>query len=322
MQPAVDMASRKTNTGLVPLARDAAVDWYEHNTFRLAASLAFYTIFSLAPLLVIAIAVAGAVFGEEVATRKLLEQINGLVGTEGAAVVRDVLENANRSPRSTGAAILGLVTLIIGSTAVFAELQAALNLIWGVQSKPTRGAIVGLVLSRVTAFAVVLGVGFLLLVSLAASAVLAAAQEYLAENVLAMPEVWRALNVVVSFGLTTGLFMLIYKLLPDVRLRWGDVAVGAAVTAVLFTIGKFMIGEYLGRVSVGSSYGAAGSFAVLLIWIYYSALISFYGAEFTHVYYCRRQGNRVETESHAEPTPGAAVEGARSENTRAESMRA
>ena len=288
-------------SGPLRLARDAAVEWYEDNTFRLAASLAFYTIFSLAPLLLIAIAVAGLVFGEEVATRQLLRQIEGLVGPEGAAAVRDVVTSASRSPQSTGAALLGIATLVVGSTAVFAELQAALNFIWGVQPKPTRGAIVGLILSRVTAFAVVLGVGFLLLVSLVASAVLAAAQEYLAENVLAMPEIWRVANVVVSFALTTGLFMLIYKVLPDVRLRWTDVAVGAAVTALLFTIGKFLIGEYLGRISVGSRYGAAGSFAVLLVWIYYSALISFYGAEFTHVYYRRRHGARVAPEPHAEP---------------------
>jgi membrane protein len=207
------------------------------------------------------------------------------------------------------AAILGVLTLVIGSTAVFGELQAALNQIWDVKVAPKHGVIGSLVRDRLLSFGVVIGIGFLLLVSLVLSAVVAAAQDWLAEGIPGLEWLWQFVNLALSFALTTVLFVLMYKVLPDVELAWRDVFVGAAMTAMLFGIGKFVIGLYLGRASVGSYYGAAGSFVVLLVWVYYSALVCFFGAEFTHVY-AKRMGVGILPQEHAEregnkpdPTP-------------------
>lgn len=280
------------------LFKAAAIAWWNDNTFRLAASLAFYTIFSLAPIVLVAVGVTAIVFGEDTATRQLVVQVQGLAGPEGGRAVREIIESLERSGSGPMAAFVGAVTVLIGSTVVFAELQSALNKIWDVKTHPNRSTIVSLVRTRVLSFVIVLGVGFLLLVSLVVNAVIAGAQEYLTQLAPSVPWLWSALNLVVSFVFVTLLFMLIYKVLPDVQISWRDVTVGALVTAVLFSLGKYAIGVYLGRMSVGSAYGAAGSFAVLLIWIYYSALISFFGAEFTQVF-ARRYGSRIRPEEHA-----------------------
>jgi len=280
------------------LLKLSAVDWWNDNTFRLAASLAFYTVFSLAPIIIIATAVAAMIVGETVAHRTLVNEIDGLVGEAGALAVSDVLKSADASSRTWLATLFGLLGLMVGSTAAFIELQAALNEIWDVRAAPEGTRMIRkLLMDRLVSFTLVVGVGFLLLVSLVISAILAGAEEAL--NIwLPMAWVWWSANIVVSFLVVTGIFMAVYKVLPDVKITWRDVAVGAAVTALLFSGGKYLIGLYLGKMSVGSTYGAAGSFVVLLIWIYYSALICFFGAEFTQVY-ARRYGSQIRPNSQA-----------------------
>ncbi len=283
------------------LLRAAAIEWYNDNTFRLSAALAFYTIFSMAPILLIAVAVAGMWFDQATTQRHVLREIEALVGAEGARAVAPVLLRVRPESQSLGAALLGFLLLGIGSTAVFAELQSALNWIWDVQAKPRPGYLRGLIQDRLESFAIVLAVGFLLLVSLVLSAGLSAAQEFMETHYQPIPAIWRVVHLVTAYVMTAGLFALIYRFLPDVKLTWRDVAIGALATAALFTVGKQLIGLYLGRAAFASEYGAAGSFVVLLIWVYYSALICFFGAEFTHVY-ARQFGSQIRPapEPHAE----------------------
>lgn len=280
------------------LLKLAAIEWWNDNTFRLAASLAFYTIFSLAPVLIIAIFIAGMFFTQEQAADQIVREVEHLIGPQGGAAVRQLSLDVGKIGSNPRAAILGIVTLLIGSTVVFAELQSALNHIWDVKTDPSRGFLRSLVRERVLSFFIVLAVGFLLLVSLVISAALAGARDYIDHRYAGLGSVWWVAHLFVSFSIVTLLFALIYRYLPDVYITWKDVAVGAAVTALLFTVGKFLIGFYLGRMAFESAYGTAGSFAVLLIWIYYSALICFYGAEFTQVY-ARRFGSRIHPEEHA-----------------------
>jgi membrane protein len=280
------------------LVRAAFSDWWQDNTFRLAASLAFYTIFSLAPILLIAVEIAAVVFSREQAQQQIVQQIEALVGVEGGRAIQEVLRSAAQIGGNLKAVIFGLAAILIGSTAVFAELQSALNQIWDVQVDPHHGLIKGLLRARLRSFVLVLAVGFLLLVSLALSALLAAIQAFLADWMPGVAWVWQVGHFLVSFVVVSLLFAMIYKYLPDVQITWRDVAIGAVVTAALFSLGKWLIGLYLGRAALASTYGAAGSFAVLLIWVYYSALISFLGAEFTQVY-ARRFGSRIRPEPHA-----------------------
>ncbi len=278
----------------------SAREWWNDNSFRFAAALAFYTIFSLAPIIVIATSIAGVFVGEEVASEHMTRQIQELVGPQGGNAVREVAESAGRMSGGVLTTILGILTLLIGSTMVFAELQADLNQIWDVKvdPHPTLGLMKRLIRSRLQSFMLVLGVGFLLLVSLVISAAIEAAHMYLDARVTGISWVWRLVNALTSLLVITLLFGMIYRYLPDVEVTWKDVAIGAVVSAVLFTIGKHLIGLYLGQMAFGASYGAAGSFAVLLIWVYYSALISFFGAEFTQVY-TRTYGSRIRPEPHA-----------------------
>jgi membrane protein len=281
------------------LLKNTAAKWQSDNTFRLAASLAFYTIFSLAPLMLIAVGIASLFFSRQTAVDRIVYELQQLVGDKGAQVIRQVLESAGGFGEGIWAIGIGIVTLIIGASAVFAELQAALNIIWGVKAQVRRGLLLDLVIDRLRSFSIAVGVGFLLLVSLVLSAALSGLREYLNYRMPAVPVIWQALDIVASFVLVTLLFAMIYKYLPDVKLEWRDVWTGAAATSLLFTIGKYLIGIYLGRTATSNAYGAAGSFVVLLIWIYYSALISFFGAEFTQVY-ARRQRKRIPPEDHAE----------------------
>lgn len=273
-------------------------EWWDDNTFRLSAALALYTIFSIAPILLIAISLAGFVFGQEAAQGQIVSQISGLVGDQGGQAVDEVMEATEGVGRSPLAMTVGLVTLVVGSTVVFAELQAALNHVWDVRAAPTRGVIMGLIRDRLLSFGLALAVVFLLLVSMVVSAALAGAQAYLDQRMPDIHWLWRILHSLTSFVIITFLFALIYRYLPDVKITWRDVAIGSIVTAMLFGIGKFAIGAYMGKMAFASSYGAAGSFVVLLIWIYYSALIFFFGAEFTQVY-ARRYGSRIRPQPHA-----------------------
>lgn len=296
--PAVDaplLSTREWLREIGALFKKAAIEWWNDDTFRFSASLAYYTIFAMAPLLLISVSIASVWFGEEAATRHLIDEVGGLVGAEAARTVRQMFEVAQRGEPTPLAAVVGLGVLLLGSTALFVELQAALNHVWDVKPALRGGMLRALARDRLQSFALVLGVGFVLLVSLVLSALLSAVQELLSGRMDSIPLIWRFAS---SIFITSVLFAMIYKVLPDVAIEWKDVVIGAVVTALLFTIGKYLIGVYIGRVSFGSRYGAAGSFVVLLVWVYYSALICFYGAEFTHVY-ARRRGRRIRPSIHA-----------------------
>jgi membrane protein len=277
--------------------KQAAVAWWNDNVSRLGASLSYYTLFALAPVLVIAIAIAGFIFGAEAARGEIVGQIRGLVGEEGARAVQAMLQGASKRSDGIVATVVGVVTLFLGATGVFLELQAALNGIWRVKPKPSAG-IMQVLRQRLISFGLVVGVGFLLLVSLLVSAALSALQKFLGGYLPGYAILGQALNVVVSLAVIALLFAMIYKVLPDVELAWSDVWIGGLVTAGLFSIGKLVIGLYLGTSSLGSTYGAAASVIVLLLWVYYSSQIVLLGAEFTRAY-VDRCGGRPPPMAHA-----------------------
>jgi membrane protein len=290
--------------GILRLLWAAIRAWYDDGVSRLGASLAYYTLFALAPMLLIAIAVAGAVFGQEAAQGQIVGEIDQLIGTDGAQAVQSLLAGANKARTgSVLATVIGGLAILISATGAFLELQTSLNSIWRVQPKPGV-RIKTYFKNRARSFALVLGIGFLLLVSLVVSAALAALGKWLSSS-SAMPVLWDVVNLGVSLTVITTLFMLLYRFLPDVKLRWRDVAVGALVTAVLFTIGKELIGLYIGHSTTASSYGAAGSVIVLLLWVYYSSQIVLLGAEFTRVY-ARQTGAKPKPEAFAEKEPAGA----------------
>lgn len=281
------------------LLKETFSEWNQDKASRLAAALAYYTIFSLAPLLIIAIAIAGAVFGEDAARGEIVGQIQGLVGKEGAEFIQTAIENASQPRAGRFASIISIIILLFGASGLFAQLQDALNTIWEVQPKPGRG-VVGIIRDRFLSFTMVLGVGFLLLVSLVLSAVLSALINILGNALPGLEFVWQSVNFIISFIVTTVLFGLIYKVLPDVKIAWSDVWIGAAITSLLFSIGRLALGLYLGNNSFGSTYGAAGSLVIVLAWVYYAAQILFFGAEFTQVY-ARRYGSRIVPADNAIP---------------------
>lgn len=276
--------------------------WNTHNAPQMGAALAYYTVFSMAPILIIAIAVAGLLFGVDAARDGVSHQMEGMLGVTGAAAVQEIIANAGRGGSSIGATVIGTATLLFGATSLFGELRSALNTIWGAPPEG-RKFLNGFLHARFLSFAMVLVIGFLLLVSLLVSAVLSGLAtwfDFASSQVLA-----QLVDVVLSLAVTTVLFGLIYKVLPDVDIAWKDVGVGAVVTAVLFAIGKLLIGLYIGNSALASGYGAAGSFVVLLVWVYYSAQILLFGAEFTHVYaHCH--GSKVGQPLVA-PAPAAAA---------------
>jgi len=259
---------------------------------KLGASLAFYTIFSLSPLLVIVISIAGLLFGPDAAKGEIVTQIEDLIGREGAQIVETALKNTNDPETGIISLIISLVTLAIGSTVVFIELQDSLNMIWKVKPKPGRNFIKGLLVDRFQSFALVVGTGFLLLVSLLISAGITALSNYLQGKINLPFDLMQIINLVLSIAVMFVLFGLIYKVLPDVHINWKDVWVGSLVTSLLFSLGKYLIGLYLGSNTLGSTYGAAGSLVILLLWVYYSAQILFLGAEFTQVY-ANRYGSGI-----------------------------
>jgi membrane protein len=265
-------------------------EWTADNGTSLAAALAYYAVFSLAPILIIAVAVAGIVFGEEAARGELTDQISGFVGEQGADLTQTMLANANKPSIGSLAGLLGLATLLFGATGAFSQMQKALNEIWNVP-RSERSGIWHTVTTRFISFLLVLGVGLLLLVMLILSALISGLTNLLGASG-ASAQMWgQIINFVASFAITALLFALIYKVLPDVDIAWRDVWVGALVTSVLFTVGKQLIGIYLGRASVASTYGAAGSLVVVMLWVYYSAQILYLGAEITQVY-TRMHGSR------------------------------
>lgn len=269
----------------------------------MGAALAFYATFSIAPILVIAIAVAGFVFGPEAARGEVVAQFRGLTGKDGAETIQGLLAGAYNSDLGFWTSVIAGITLLVAATSVFAELKDSLDVIWGKQ-RPERSGIMALLRGRLLSFGLILTVGFLLLVSLVVSAALAALQKYWGGTFGGTGWLLEALNSVFSFVVVFMLFASIYKWLPDPRIAWRDVAVGAAVTAALFTLGKFLIGLYLGNSDIASGFGAAGSLIVILLWVYYSSQIFFVGAEFTRVYaeYRGSRSGRVNTDQAARPS--------------------
>jgi membrane protein len=274
------------------LLKQAGWDWFDDQAPTLGAAVAYYTVFSLAPLFIIAVAIAGLIFGREAAQGQIFEQLRVLIGETSAAAVEDVVESADSKP-VTGvfATIVGFLALIIGASGVFAQLQASLNAIWRVEPKPGRG-LWGLIQDRVLSFGFILIVGFLLLISLILTAIIAFIGEWFGGFVPGVETLIQILNAILSLAIITLLFAMIFKFLPDVKIAWRDVWIGALITAALFTAGKEVLGLYLGKSGVASSYGAAGSLIVLLLWVYYSAQILFFGAEFTKAY-ANKFGSRV-----------------------------
>jgi membrane protein len=274
--------------------------WNEDHAPGLGAALAYYTVFSLAPLLMIVIAIAGLVFGQEAAQGQIIGQIQGLVGEESAKAIQSMIEEARKPAAGILATVIATVMLLVGATGVFAQLQESLNIIWQVPEKSGEG-LWKMLKDRFISLMAVLGAGFLLLISLVISAGLSAVGATLA-HVLPGPEfVLQILNFLVSFAVVTLLFAMMYKLLPDKPVRWGDVWIGASITSLLFTIGKFFIGLYLGKSDVGVAYGAAGSLVVILIWVYYASQIFLFGAEFTAVYAESRETKVAPTPQAQEP---------------------
>jgi membrane protein len=271
------------------LLREVYDEWRKDNALGLGAALAYYTIFAMAPLLVLVIAIAGLVFGRAAAQGEIVAQITSLVGPAPAQLIQDMIARASGPRAGTLATLVSLAAMALGASGVFGQLQQAFNQIW--DAPPPRGGFRAHIQRRAATFGMILGVGFLLLVSLVLSAALAAVHDLLARHLPFASRILPALNFLLSFAVVTALFAMIYKVLPDVEMSWRDVWLGAGVTALLFTIGKTLIALYLGRAGVASVYGAAGSFVLVLLWIYYSAQILFIGAEFTEVY-SRRYGSR------------------------------
>lgn len=272
-------------------------EWSEDNASRLAASLSFYAALSLAPLLIIVLGIAGLVFGREAATGQLVAEMQMFFGYQRAQIFQDIIASANRPASGLVSTIVGTVVLLFGASGVFSALQDGLNTVWNVRRKGERG-LVGVIKHQFLSFAMVFGIGFLLLVSLVISALLSALGDNLFRGVAAPAIAVEIGNFILSFLFLTILFALMYKVLPDVEIGWNDVWIGALITALLFSLGKLGLGIYLGRSTFASAYGAAGSFVVILVWIYYSAQIVFFGAELAQVY-------AISSGSRIKPSKGA-----------------
>lgn len=282
--------------------------WVDDSASSMGAALAYYTVFSLAPLLLLVIAIAGMVFGTAAAQQALLGQFESLIGRNGAEAIAAILNGARDSGSGLLSIVIGAATLFIGATSVFAELQRDIDLIWRADPRKKAG-VWGFVKIRLLSFGLIVGVGFLLIVSLAASAGIAAVSTIWGGWMRDLEIVLQIVNLLISFAVITALFALIYKVLPSVRIAWSDVWLGAAITALLFNLGKFVIGLYIGKSAISSSFGAAGAFVVLIAWVYYSAQIFLLGTEFTYVYAStygsRRTENAQRTNSSAPAAAGA-----------------
>jgi len=276
---------------IVDLIRDTAQGYAQDKGAMLAASLAYYTMFSLAPLIVLTVALVSLFAGEQAVEGELVAQIEGIVGGEAAVVIQNIIKNASQTTSGITATIISTALLLIGASGVFAQLKRAINSMWGIAQPPNKG-IVFLIKTRTLAFVMVIGAGILLMLSLAISTTLGIVNQWLSETAPILATVLPWLDFIVSFAIMTGCFALIFKFLPDAEVSWQDVGLGAAVTAVLFSLGEYLIGWYLSNWSVGAAYGAASSLLLLLFWIYLSAQILLFGAEFTQIY-ANKYGSRL-----------------------------
>lgn len=289
----------KTKSTYLAILKQAATQWSDDNALRLSAALAYYSIFSIAPLLVIVVAISGRLFGPEAAQGLLSQQLHDLVGSKAAEGIEGMVQSANKPASSLVAGIMGAVTLLLGASGVFGELKDALNTIWKVKAKPGQG-IMKYVRERLLSFGMVLVIGLLLLISLTLTTALAGATAYFGSAFPLSSTLVAILGFALSYGVITLLFAAIFKILPDAKVRWKEVWIGAAVTGLLFEIGKFLLGFYLARESTASAYGAATSVVLLLLWVYYATLILLFGAEFTQAY-ALATGSKIEPAGNAEP---------------------
>ncbi len=304
------------------LVKKAATAWIDDYAPSMGAALSYYTVFSLAPLLLIVVSVAGLVFGEEAVRGELFGQLQGLMGKEAATAVQGLLASVSKPAQGIVGTVIGIALLLFGATTVFGELQDSLDRIWRAPARAKAGGAWGLLRARLLSFGMIMGLAFLLMVSLVLGAVLAALGKWWGPLFGGWEMLLQAVNLIVGFGLTTVVFAMIYKLMPRVSVQWHDVWLGAAVTAFLFTVGKFLIGLYIGKSGVASGFGAAGSLVIVFIWVYYSAQIFFVGAEFTWVYaqtFGSMKGTakaaeantdlaRAESGSQSRPTPSRSAE--------------
>ncbi len=265
------------------LFKETWIEFGEDKAQRLGAALAYYTVFSIAPLLLIAVGIAGVVFGRDAAQGRIQHELAGVFGQTTAAAVGQMVKNAAKPRSGTVATIIGVITLLFGAAGVFGQLQSALDTIWNVE-QPKAAGFLGMIKDRFLSMAMVFGIGFLLLVSLVIDAVISAMGHYVSQRLAGGEAMLQIIQFAFSFGLVTVLFALTFRYLPHIRVEWRDVWPGAAFTSFLFVLGKFLLGLYIGKAAVGSAYGAAGSLVVILIWVYWSAQILFFGAEFTQVY--------------------------------------
>ena len=280
------------------LLKETFKEWQQDKASRIAAALAYYTVFSISPLLVIAIAIAGAFFGQETAQQQISEQLTGLVGEDGIKPILMALDNISQ-PKIRGlASLISIGVLILGASGIFAQLQDALNTVWKVTPHPGQG-ILPFLRKRLSSFLMVLAIGILLILSMILSTLVTAVSKYRVDLIPGSQILWENLDFVVSLGLMTFLFGLMFKYVPDVKIAWKDVFVGSVITALLFIFGKFLLGVYISRGSLGSAYGAAGSLIVFLAWVYYSAQIILFGAEFTQVY-SQMYGSKIRPRKHSQ----------------------
>ena len=267
------------------ILKQSFIDFIDNKVFKLSAALAFYTIFSLPAMLIIIIAVSDVFYGRAAIEGTLYHQISNFVGTDAALQIQEAIRGAALSQSSYFATIVGIITLLFGATSVFSEIQDSINHIWKLKSKPKGSGFLKMVVNRLLSFSLVISLGFLLLVSLLINGLM---DMLITRLTVMFPEltviVVYAVNIIITFGITALLFAMIFKVLPDARIQWKHVRAGAFTTAILFMVGKFLIGYYLGHSKLSSTYGAAGSVIVMLLWVYYSAMILYFGAVFTHVY--------------------------------------
>jgi membrane protein len=294
------MQRNRQTIGIWKFLKRALEQWFADNPFEMAAALAYYTLVSLAPLVIILIAIVGLFFGNAAAENYIVGAIAGVMGEESAKAVQQTVYNATQEGSGYGATVVGVVLLLLGAGAVVGQLQQSLDRIWGVTAKSDIDWW-AFIRARFLSYAMLLAIGFLLLVSLIVTTVLSAISKYLGDLLPALTLVWPYVDLAASFILVTALFAMIYRILPDVHITWRDVAIGAALTSLLFSVGKFLIGLYLGRSSVAAVYGAAGSVVTILLWVYYSALIFFFGAEITQIY-AKEYGSGIRPTHLAEQT--------------------
>lgn len=279
-------------------AKELFDEYGKDNAFQKGAALAYYTVFSIAPIIILVVAIAGIFLGKEAVNNEIFTQLDDLIGSEAAAQTQEMVKNSAQAKGNFIATVMGIVTLVFGATAVFNELQNSLNSIWSLKAKP-KNSVVGFLLTRVFSFGMIVTIGFVLLVSLVLNSLIVAFSDKLVEHLsLVTTVIVNLINFFVSLALTGVLFGTIYKILPDANVSWRSVIAGGMFTSVLFTIGKYAIGLYLGTSSVGTTFGAAGSVVVLLLWTYYTSQILFIGAEFTYVY-AKRRGEPIQPNSHA-----------------------